>query len=210
MTGVCSTWLHSASSLWFPCKFWQEFLQSCLREVLENAVGKQPPGYCWLSPQIPWRGHLERLLWCPYLTKGWTQGWPPRPWPQPYFWSEQWPGIALLFLASSWLLWARAQLWLNHFILVICPGIVTPAPILLESFLTEPHFGFLVPFQFYAPRKPNQPRSFQCIDCLPALLLLHFHLEIWENLGYSWTCFYLHRWYWWWEASVLKLFSQDN
>lgn len=109
--------------------------------------------------------------------------------------SEQWPGIALLFLASSWLLWARAQLWLNHFILVICPGIVTPAPILLESFLTEPHFGFLVPFQFYAPRKPNQPRSFPCIDCLPALLLLHFHLEIWENLGYSWTCFYLHRWY---------------
>lgn len=116
MTGVCFTRLHSDSSLWFPCMFWQEFFQSCLREVLENAVGKQPPGYSWLSPQILWRGHLEKLLWCSYLSKGWTQGWPLRPWPQPYFWSEQWPGIALLSLASSWLLWVRSQLLLDHFI----------------------------------------------------------------------------------------------
>lgn len=69
MTGVCFTWLHSASSLWFPCRFWQEFLQSCLREVLENAVGQQPPACCWLSPQIPWKGHLEKLLWCPCLSR---------------------------------------------------------------------------------------------------------------------------------------------
>lgn len=53
MTGACFTRLYAVSSLWFPCKLWQEFLQSFLREVLENVVGKQPPGCCWLSLRIP-------------------------------------------------------------------------------------------------------------------------------------------------------------
>lgn len=172
MTGVCFAWLHSTSSLWFPCKFWQEFLQSDLREVLENAVGKQPLAIVG----CPRKYHEEDILKScsfqgreryPCLSKDWTQGWPPRPLPQPCLWGEQWSGIALLSLDSSWLFWTRAQLWLNHFILVICPGIITPALILLESFLTESYFVFLVPFQCYAPRKPNQPRSFQCIDFYP-------------------------------------------
>lgn len=44
MTGACFTWLHSVSSLCFSCKLWQGFLQSFLKEVLEDTVGKQPPG----------------------------------------------------------------------------------------------------------------------------------------------------------------------
>ena len=44
MTGACFTCLHSVSSLCFSCKFWQGFLWLFLKEVLEDTVGKQPPG----------------------------------------------------------------------------------------------------------------------------------------------------------------------
>lgn len=58
-------------------------------------------------------------------------------------------GLALLSLASSLHLWAITQFWLGHFIFIICLGIFTPAQILLESFLIEFYFDFLVQFQFY-------------------------------------------------------------
>lgn len=59
MTGACFTWLHSDSSLCFSCEFWQGFLQSLLKEVLEDTVGKQPPSWCWLCPH---KDHKEYNL----------------------------------------------------------------------------------------------------------------------------------------------------
>lgn len=137
MTRACFTWPHSVPSLWFPCKSWQEFLQSFLREVLGKTVGKQLPGCCWLCP-CKYRKEYNSKSCC-----GFSASLRAEPWPQAYLWDDQWPGMALPLLASSWLLDPSIALVESLYLRYVL-GFFTPALTLLESFLTEFYFIFLV------------------------------------------------------------------
>lgn len=142
-----------------------------------------------VSPQRPERAQLEKLLWFTCLSKGRTQDWPRGPWPQSYLGDEQWSGIVLPSLAASWLLWARAQLWLNQFTIGVCLGTFTPVLILLEAFLTESYFIFLVRLEFCTPRKTEVSKVWIFIHTAASRFSLRsvgtfrIFLDMWLHVG---------------------------
>lgn len=58
-------------------------------------------------------------------------------------------------------------------------------------------FHLPVRVQFYTPRNLTSLEVSNVLIFYPHGCFYIFHLEIWENLGYSWTCLHLHIWYWW-------------
>lgn len=137
----------------FGSRFHKHFCGRCWRMTLVNSplavVGCVPAN---AIKDTTWKVAVVSLP-LPGLTPGLTS----ENLTSPYLWDEQWPGLGLCSLASSRLLWAKQSSDSIQLTLVTCPGIFTPALVLLESFLKGSYFIFLILFKIFTPRISNGP-----------------------------------------------------